>query len=83
MNQGADVNSTAIPYWDQWERLALQCGVPPELAKLGRAVMRDWHQHGRGDETLGAEADGDFMIDLALSDPDEALRRFNEALHAD
>lgn len=73
---------SAIPYWDLWERQAMQCGVPPELARLGRAVMRDWQMHGRDDATLGAEADGDFMIDLALSDPDEAQRRFREALEA-
>lgn len=75
------MSNTSIPYWDLWEHYALQCGVPPELARLGRAVMRDWQQHGRDDRTLGAEADGEFMIDLVLSDPEEALRRFNEALN--
>lgn len=74
------MSNASIPYWDLWERLALQCGVSPEVAKLGRTVMRDWQQYGRDDTTLGAEADGDFMIDLALNDPEEALRRFNEAL---
>jgi len=32
--------------WDQWERDALAAGLDPELANLGRAVMREADQHG-------------------------------------
>ena len=32
--------------WDDWERDALAAGLDPELATLGRAVMREADQHG-------------------------------------
>lgn len=66
--------------WDLWEHKALQCGAPPRLASLGRQVMAAWHEQGKDDGTLGDEADSEFMIDLCLNDPDEAERRFREAL---
>ncbi|MBS1190185.1 MAG: hypothetical protein H6R10_1977 [Rhodocyclaceae bacterium] len=69
-----------IPSWELWEHRALQFGVPPSLAALGRRVMAEWHQQGKDDSSLGDEADGDFMIDLCLGEPDEAERRFREAL---
>ncbi|MGH7943321.1 MAG: hypothetical protein ACREDS_00090 [Limisphaerales bacterium] len=31
--------------WDRWQRKALSAGVAPELAELGRAVMREAYQH--------------------------------------
>lgn len=66
--------------WHFWERRALMCGVPPSLAALGREVMSHWHAGGKDDAALGDAADGEFMIDLCLNDPDEAERRFREAL---
>ena len=32
--------------WDDWQRDALAAGLDPELATLGRAVMREADQHG-------------------------------------
>lgn len=74
------MNSIAIPPWDFWEHRALQCGVPPRLAAMGRKVIAEWYQQGKDDSTLGDEADGEFMIDLCLDSPDEAEQRFREAL---
>lgn len=71
---------STIPPWDFWEHKALQCGVPPKLAALGRRVMAEWHEQGKDDGSLGDEADGEFMIDICLNDPDEAERRFRESL---
>lgn len=31
--------------WDQWQREALESGLNPDLATLGRAVMREAYQH--------------------------------------
>lgn len=70
----------SIPVWDLWHFKAIQCGVPPQLAGLGRRVMADWHQQGKDDASLGDEADGEYMIDLCLAAPDEAEQRFREAL---
>jgi hypothetical protein len=54
--------------WDYWEKRALAAGVPKELAALGRAVMREAHQHC-WDELLqivcGWEDNGEAMIALA------------------
>lgn len=72
----------SITPWDFWEHKALQCGAPAGLAALGRQVMADWHLKGKDDGTLGDVADAEFMIDLCLNDPDEAERRFREALGA-
>lgn len=31
--------------WDDWERAAVAAGIAPELAALGRSVMREAYQH--------------------------------------
>lgn len=74
------MTTSSIQPWDFWEHKALQCGVPPGLAALGRRVMAEWHEQGKDDATLGDDADSEFMIDICLNEPDEAERRFREAL---
>jgi hypothetical protein len=32
--------------WDHWQRHALESGLSPELATLGRSLMREADQHG-------------------------------------
>jgi hypothetical protein len=34
--------------WDAWELYALHEGVSPDLASLGRSVMREWYSHSWG-----------------------------------
>lgn len=72
--------------WDDWEKRAQAKGVPPELAALGRAVMREAFQHdwekrlkiwcGWGDR-------GRCMIVLALRSPDVARQRWQRLLDTD
>jgi len=69
--------------WDHWEQQALHAGVGAELAALGRQVMRDHAQHGRGLEDpeqpfLGAR--GEYVLQLALQAPVTAYLEFNAAL---
>ena len=55
--------------WDFWQARALAAGVSPELARQGREVMRESHQHD-WDPVLkwlcGWNNDGKDMIALAL-----------------
>jgi hypothetical protein len=74
------MSTIEIPVWDLWEHKALQCGVPPRLAALGRKVIAEWYQQGKDDSFLGEESDGEYMIDLCLNDPDEAEGRFRETI---
>jgi hypothetical protein len=67
-------------YWDYWKQRALQAGVSPELAQLGREVMRDHYQHGKEDYLLGEESDGDHMLKMCLDNPHTAAEFFNECL---
>ncbi|MFC3109467.1 hypothetical protein ACFQAT_27925 [Undibacterium arcticum] len=73
--------------WDQWEQQALKAGVPPELAALGRSVIRDYWQHGKERDAdmicLGADRHHDMMLALALQKPGLASARFAAELHAD
>lgn len=63
-------------FWDQWYALATSAGVPQHLADLGREVMRDVHQRGCDQTiTLGAEDDGQLLIDMMLLAPISAETR--------
>ena len=68
-------------YWDKWEREAIAAGVAPELAQLGREVMRDHYEHGKEDFLLGEESDGDRMLKLCLKDAQVAKQRFQDELY--
>ena len=72
--------------WDGWQRMALLHGVPEELAALGRAVMREAHQHAweeRLSSLCGWNDEGRRMIALALRSPEKALRRWDWLLETD
>jgi hypothetical protein len=70
-------------YWDRWEQKAIAAGVDPALAQLGREVMRDHCEHGKGDYLLGEESDGDKMLAICLKDAQASKRRFQEELYPD
>ena len=76
-----------IEPWGIWHSQALAAGVSAGLAALGRAVVRDYWEHGhnmdeeRGDGTfLGADRHHQMMIALAVQKPDLAEAVFNAAL---
>lgn len=72
-----------LPPWETWYRRALEEGIEDELARLGRAVMREAEMQGFSDE-LRAECgwldDGLGMLELAATEPDAAYQRWNELL---
>ncbi|EBM0711438.1 hypothetical protein AIQ01_24445, partial [Salmonella enterica subsp. enterica serovar Dublin] len=63
--------------WDAWELYALHEGVSPELASLGRSVMREWHSHswGRFSGEVGFNA-AEIMIKQAKDNPEKAEERW-------
>lgn len=72
--------------WDDWQRCALTRGVNNELATLGRAVMREAYQHdweARLQALCGWNDNGEAMIELALSGPDQALFAWQKLLDTD
>lgn len=74
--------------WDDWQREAQAAGVPDELASLGRAVMREAHQHGWCDELqdecgAGREEGAKGMIFEALEQPEWARSRWGWLLATD
>ena len=72
--------------WDHWQGLALERGLAPDLATLGRAVMREAHQHAWC-ERLKAECgifdDGRAMLRRALARPERAAARWHWLLVTD
>jgi hypothetical protein len=70
-------------YWDKWEQKAIAAGVSTEVAQLGREVMRDHCEHGKGDYLLGEEADGVKILSMCLEDAQAAKRCFQECLYPD
>lgn len=72
--------------WDGWQDYALSQGISPELATLGRAVIREAWQHG-WDERLGSlcgwHDDGRRMVRLALRNPALAKARWTRLLETD
>jgi hypothetical protein len=72
--------------WDWWEKRAVARGVPPELANLGRAVMREADQHlwePLLQAICGWEDEGEAMIELALAAPENARFVWNKLLDTD
>jgi hypothetical protein len=72
-----------VPPWESWLVRALTEGVEEELARLGRAVMREALMQGWSEE-LQAECgwldDGQAMLELALDAPTLAAERWNDLL---
>ncbi|GAA5483939.1 hypothetical protein [Haloferula sargassicola] len=74
--------------WDDWQRDALAAGVSDELANLGRALMREAHQHVWCEELrfecgAGHEDSAKGMIFQAMEQPDWARSRWNWLLATD
>ena len=72
--------------WDAWQGMARMRGVPEELAVLGRAVMREAHQHmwsERLKSLCGWNDEGRRMIALALRRPKTARLRWEWLLETD
>ncbi|GIZ64487.1 MULTISPECIES: hypothetical protein [Enterobacteriaceae] len=63
--------------WDAWELYALHEGVSPDLASLGRSVMREWYSHswGRFSEEVGFSA-AESMIRQAKDNPEKVEERW-------
>ena len=66
--------------WDEWERCALAAGLAPDLAALGRQLMREADQHGWC-ERLRAECgwndEGRAMLARLLAQPRRTAARLN------
>ena len=72
--------------WDGWKKHALAQGVAPDLAALGRAVIREAWQHGwdeRHRSLCGWRDDGRRMLRLALRNPALASKRWARLLETD
>lgn len=72
--------------WNHWRRLALEQGLAPDLATLGRAVMREADQHGwceRLKAECGLADDGRAMLARALRHPARSAARWHWLLVTD
>jgi hypothetical protein len=72
--------------WDQWERLALERGLAPGHATLGRAVMREAAQHvwcARLKAECGLSDDGRAMLARVLRHPERTAARWEWLLVTD
>jgi len=72
--------------WDHWQRLALERGLAPDLATLGRAVMREAYQHcwcERLKAECGLFDDGRAMLRRALAHPERTAARWQWLLVTD
>ena len=72
--------------WDYWQQMAVQRGVPEELATLGRSVMREASQHAWGERLrslCGWNDEGRRMIALALRSPKTARQRWSWLMDTD
>ena len=72
--------------WDHWQRLALERGLAPDLATLGRAVMREAAQHGwcaRLKAECGLSDDGRAMLARVLKHPGRTAARWHWLLVTD
>ena len=71
-------NSRHYP-WDRWQIRALAVGVPHEVARLGRSLMRAGYQTQWGDQHpchCGRADDGRDMLRLALNEPERAMEQW-------
>lgn len=72
--------------WDYWEKRTLAAGVSAELASLGRAVMREAHQHAWSERLraiCGWNDRGEAMIVQAQQTPERASFVWQELLETD
>lgn len=74
--------------WDDWQREALAAGVAADLAQLGRAVMREAHQHAWCDSLkyecgAGHEGSAKGMILEAKECPERCRSRWEWLLATD
>ena len=72
--------------WDYWQRMALERGVPEELATLGRSLMREADQHAWGERLrsiCGWNDEGRRMIALALRSPKTARQSWSWLMETD
>jgi hypothetical protein len=84
-NRVLDCSYGSYP-WDHWQQHAQAWGVPPDLAQLGRAVIREAYQHQwdvRLKSLCGWRDDGQRMMELALRSPGKARRQWNILLRTD
>jgi len=99
LSAGTGVVATPVPHvppdlqceygnypWDRWQRKALAAGVAPELADLGRAVMREAYQHDwdkRLKMLCGWNDHGRCIIQQALHSPAVVRQRWQRMLDTD
>jgi hypothetical protein len=72
--------------WDRWQQKALAAGVSPELAELGRAVMREAYQHNweeRLKMLCGWNDHGRCIMQQALHTPAVVKQRWQRMLDTD
>lgn len=72
--------------WDRWQQTALAAGLTPDLASLGRSVMREAVQHDWCPDLCkmcGWEDQGQAMLELAQQDPVIAEELWNHLLETD
>lgn len=73
--------TTTLEFWDEWYRLALEAGVAAPLAQLGSDVLRTHRKNRWGDEFLGTEEDGPYMLAMCLEEPADTELFFIENLY--
>lgn len=80
LEEAADRHECVRPVceWDFWHRRAVATGVDPQLAELGRALIRENYQHG-----WNAPVDEVAMIRSAKRSPKSTARRWQAMLDAD
>jgi hypothetical protein len=72
--------------WDEWERSALAAGLSPELAALGRSLMREAYQHDwceRLKAECGWSDEGRAMLRRVLAHPRRTAARWEWLLSTD
>ena len=72
--------------WDRWASAAEQVGLPERLVALGRAVMREAHQHAWPDALqveVGLFDGGVMMLTQALALPAECEARWDWLIGTD
>lgn len=69
-------------HWDWWEEDALERGLDPDLATLGRAIIRETDQH-RWHGVAAALAQEHIVEDLLTRSPELAKRLYEVMLETD
>ena len=68
--------------WDWWQEDAVERGLDPDLASLGRAVIRETHQHSWSGQAAALCRD-DVVERLLTGAPDLAKRLYEVLLETD